>query len=90
MVALQKHFDLLKSIYAKIAAQSHDSHKKSVGGTGTAGPPALAVNVQQLDLARAFVGISKGNLQLGLYLVAINYDFTSLLDWKLSRADLIK
>ena len=36
-------------------------------------------------LARVYVGIAKGNLMMGSYLVAIQYDFQSVLNWKLNR-----
>ena len=43
--------------------------------------------VKELDLARSYVGIAKGNLIMGAYIVAIHSNLTSLLDWKLTRSD---
>ena len=54
---------------------------RSVNGAGDIG-------VKDLDLARVYVGISKGNASMGAYILAIKFDFYALLDWKLNRTDL--
>lgn len=46
------------------------------------------IGVKDLDLARVYVGISKGNASMGAYVLAIKFDFYKLLDWKLNRTDL--
>lgn len=69
--ALQRHFDLLKIL---------DARSVSEGAAGDIG-------VKDLDLARVYVGISKGNASMGAYVLAIKFDFSSLLDWKLNRTN---
>ena len=79
---LQRHFDLLKSLAAKDKATAGtltDAHGKKVGPI---------VQSKDLDLARVYVGISKGNLLLGAYYHAIETDLSFLLEWKLTRAEL--
>jgi len=44
---------------------------------------------RDLDLARVYVGVSKGNHMMGAYIYTIQSDFNSLLSWKLSRTDLL-
>jgi len=70
---LQRHFDLVKAITSSASREE-----------GSSSP----VNIGDLELARVFVGISKGNLMMGSYMHAINFNMNTLLDWKLSRADL--
>lgn len=70
---LQRHFDLIKAITSSAGREE--------------GAPSL-VNIGDLELARVFVGISKGNLMMKSYMFAINFNMNSLLDWKLSRAEL--
>ena len=48
---------------------------------------AHVATVKELDLARSYVGIAKGNLIMGAYIVAIHSNLSSLLDWKLTRSD---
>lgn len=74
VAALQRHFDLLKILDARSSGVD-----KAVD----------AISIKDLDLARAYVGISKGNAHMGSYVVAIKFDFLSLLDWKLSRSESI-
>ena len=50
--------------------------------------PSDRVTVQDLDLARSFVGIAKGNLLMGNYLISIHSDLSAVLDWKLTRSEL--
>lgn len=75
---LQKHFALLKGILYKATAG---------GGSPTSGP---LITSRDLDLARSFIGIAKGNLMMRNYIVSLEFDVSSLLDWKLNRTDLAK
>ena len=68
--ALSKHFDLLKTILAK---------KGEIEGS-------QLITARDLDLARVYVGVAKGNMLLGSYYVAIQYDFPAVLAWKLNRS----
>lgn len=47
-----------------------------------------AITVHDLDLARGYVGIAKGNLLMGRYMVSIQSDLAEILDWKLTRSEL--
>ncbi len=77
---LQKHFSLLKGILYKATAG---------GGTGAAANEnPIAVTSRDLDLARTFIGIAKGNLVMGSYIISLQFDLSSMLDWKLNRTDL--
>eukprot|EP00602_Paraphysomonas_sp_CaronLab_P008120 CAMPEP_0185030096 /NCGR_PEP_ID=MMETSP1103-20130426/16853_1 /TAXON_ID=36769 /ORGANISM="Paraphysomonas bandaiensis, Strain Caron Lab Isolate" /LENGTH=423 /DNA_ID=CAMNT_0027565081 /DNA_START=71 /DNA_END=1342 /DNA_ORIENTATION=- len=78
---LQRHFELLKAITSQNAA---DSKKEDSGES----PPT--VTVADLELARVFVGISRGNLLMGAYMGVIATDMSALLDWKLNRTELLK
>lgn len=73
--ALQRHFDLLKILDARTAGI--DSSRD-------------IISVRDLDIARAYVGISKGNLFLNSYVHAIKFEFLSLLNWKLTRSEFPK
>jgi tetratricopeptide (TPR) repeat protein len=56
---------------------------------GEAAPGSKAtLSAKDLDLARVYIGISKGNLLLGAYSLALQDDLTALLDWKLNRTEL--
>jgi tetratricopeptide (TPR) repeat protein len=46
------------------------------------------ITVHDLDLARGYVGIAKGNLLMGRYMVSIQLDLAAILDWKLTRSEL--
>merc|ERR1711916_326520 len=46
------------------------------------------IGVKDLDIARVYLGISKGNAAIGAYVVAIKSNIYALLDWKLSRTEL--
>lgn len=72
VTALSKHFELLKAILAKKGEIEAAAHL-----TG-----------RDLDLARVYVGVAKGNLKMASVFVAIQYDFDAMLNWKLSRAAL--
>ena len=89
---LQRHFELLKSLAAKDKAAaagsgsniSNDKHDH-IKNKNKNEP---IVKAKDLDLARVFVGVSKGNLLLGSYYYAIENDLSYLLEWKLTRAEL--
>jgi len=70
---LYKHFILVKGIISKQSNKSSEDRE---------------FTSQDLDLARVYVGISKGNHLMGSYICAMQFDFDSLLSWKLSRAEL--
>jgi tetratricopeptide (TPR) repeat protein len=77
---LQKHFLLTKKLLLKGPATNNN---------GASGPDELhTITNQDMDIARAFIGISKGNLLLGTYTIALQMNLTSLLDWKLNRTDI--
>jgi tetratricopeptide (TPR) repeat protein len=85
---LQRHFTLLKGLMAKAAPAG--------AGKAPANQPSLnnsrtkKLTSSDLDLARAYIGISKGNQLMGIYVVSLEYDLTALLDWKLNRSDLLR
>jgi len=70
--ALSAHFQLLKTILSKREEME----------------TARDLTARDLDLARVYVGVAKGNLLLGDMFVAIQYDFTAVLNWKLTRTAL--
>eukprot|EP01040_Poterioochromonas_malhamensis_P006692 gene6692-7210_t len=84
---LQRHFTLLKSILYRSTTTKSPA---SSGPLGSKEDSNRKVTSADLDLARAYIGISKGNQLLGFYAIALQYDLTSLLDWKLNRSDLLK
>lgn len=79
---LQRHFGLLKSILYRSANPTATNGKKE--------DESKQVTAMDLDLARTYIGISKGNQLLGSYVVAIQFDLSSLLDWKLNRSEIQK
>lgn len=90
--SFQRHFGLLKSILLLRNSAGHGGAKISLGGVTDdylSGPATAAavVTAADLDLARSFVGIAKGNLLMGHYVMVIKGDLSALLDWKLNRAD---
>ena len=81
---LQKHFNLVKTILFRsqdaglsFSAGEADKKKKS----------SNAVRPKDLDIARLYIGISKGNQLMGSYISALDSDMTALLDWKLIRGE---
>jgi tetratricopeptide (TPR) repeat protein len=87
---LQRHFTLLKSIIYRPAGQPQQQQQSGGQKDSADNDPTKKISNTDLDLARAYIGISRGNQSLGMYVFAINYDFTTLLDWKLNRSDLAK
>lgn len=83
MESLERHFELLKAI----------SVKERVGGGASRNSNADAessadTSLQAQDLARVYVGISKGNYLMGSYLHTIKFDTGKLLGWKLNRSEI--
>ena len=78
---LQRHFELLKAITS--SQGGGDKDKNSGDNTPT-------VTVEDLELARVFVGISRGNLLMESYMHTIAFDMSALLDWKLNRTELLR
>ena len=74
---MQKHFQLLKSILSKNPNVNTSAETHSITFTA-----------DDLDLARAYVGISKGNMMMGAYVMAVQSNLSDLLDWKLTRLDI--
>jgi tetratricopeptide (TPR) repeat protein len=100
--ALKTHYHLVNVAVPKdqdktsssAVSKLHSTVAASRGdGKGPEGMTEVLVTVhsatiKELDLARSFVGIAKGNLIMKAYIVAIQSDLASLLDWKLTRSDL--
>jgi tetratricopeptide (TPR) repeat protein len=84
----------LGTLYSKVgkleeaveALQKHFTLLKVVLSKQSSSPSPYTPT--DLELARVYVGISKGNLLMGAYVVNIQTNFTKLLDWKLNRTDL--
>lgn len=88
--SFSRHFSLLKSILLarnSVAANKANGGAGGVGGAADYGAATAAavVTSTDLDMARVYVGISKGNLLMGEYVTAIQCNLTALLDWKLNR-----
>ena len=78
VVALSRHFELLKSIALKVPDPTNEMDTTPI------------VHAKDVELARVYVGISKGNLLFDSYMHVISFDMASLLDWKLTRAEIVK
>jgi tetratricopeptide (TPR) repeat protein len=81
MESLERHFELLKAIAAK----------EKVGGPAkrkSNDESAADTSLDALDLARVYVGISRGNFLMGVYMHCIKFDMIKLLEWKLNRSEL--
>ena len=74
---LERHFNLLKKIMARAAARNNGDEDEFV------------VTMKDLDMARAYIGVSKGNLILGKYTYALQSNLPALLEWKLNRTDIV-
>ncbi len=80
---LQRHFNLLKTLAAK------DKNLAGIKSQQDSQSAYVAlVKSRDLDLARVYVGVSRGNLLLGAYRYAIEKDLSYLLEWKLTRSEL--
>jgi len=73
---LERHFNLLKKIMARAAARNNGVEDEFV------------VTMKDLDMARAYIGVSKGNLVMGKYMFALQSNLPLLLEWKLDRTDM--
>ena len=80
---LQRHFTLLKKILYQSPDATGSTTKKAAGAAAS-----YTVTSHDLDLARAYIGISKGNLMLGTYTISLQFDLSAMLDWKLNRTDI--
>jgi len=85
--ALQKHFDLYKLLahraevgVSNASLRAKKAHEKP--------SPDPVIKAEDLDIARVYVGISRGNLLMGQYVIAIDSNISALLDWKLSRTEI--
>lgn len=92
---LQRHFQLTKKLLLKPPAPEPTRGPGSPGGRQLKGGAASAdahhtVTSQDLDIARAFIGISKGNMLLGIYAIALQSNLSTLLDWKLNRTEIVR
>lgn len=89
---LHRHFQLTKKLLLKPAGEpaplpgSPGARGKQLPATAAA-DKQHTVTSQDLDVARAFIGISKGNMLLGTYAIALQSNLTTLLDWKLNRTE---
>lgn len=95
---LQKHFQLTKKLLLKPPPQleapnsppkngQQQGQSQKAGSSSSVADKQHTVTSQDLDVARAFIGISRGNLLLGAYCVAMQSNLPALLDWKLNRSD---
>mmetsp|Transcript_9013 Transcript_9013/g.14955 ORF Transcript_9013/g.14955 Transcript_9013/m.14955 type:complete len:485 (-) Transcript_9013:727-2181(-) len=84
---LQRHFNLLKKLLYK-SPGGQNSNSSNGGGSGDASDAGHTVTSQDLDMARAYIGISKGNLMLGTYTLTMQSNIGALLDWKLNRTEI--
>jgi tetratricopeptide (TPR) repeat protein len=105
---LQRYFDLLKAITSSASAGSQHSgpgrgEKPAGGGSGEVNlghqSTEPQVGIRDLELARVYVGISRGNVMIEEYMSSIGLagnlgdsqdGMTRLLDWKLNRAEITK
>jgi tetratricopeptide (TPR) repeat protein len=92
---LQKHFQLTKKLLLKGPAPAEAPAPAAGSSSSSLKNPAVkpadaqhTVTSQDLDIARAFIGVSRGNLMLGVYCVAMQSNLPALLDWKLNRTDI--
>lgn len=96
VTALERHFELFKTISAKAAnlylgstrPRTNTNSKKTDNLSTATTSTTPIVKAEDLDLARVYVGISKGNMMMGAYVFAIQTDLSALLDWKLNRTEL--
>jgi len=77
---LQKHFNLIKTILLKTSGPSFSAENSG-------NVKSHKLSSKDLDIARLYIGISKGNQLMGSYIVALQSDMSFLLEWKLHRSD---
>lgn len=88
---LHKHFQLTKKLLLRSPLNDNSPTLSTSPNKQQQqkGPDAQhVVTSQDLDMARAYIGISKGNLLLGVYCVAMQDCLPALLDWKLNRTEI--
>ena len=97
--AMKKHYQLVNIEYLKNStapyynnSTSHSPGRPiSMNGESTQKKNNRFLNsvtVHDLDLARGYMGIAKGDLLMGRYMVSIQSDLAAILDWKLTRSEL--
>ena len=95
--SLKKHYNLVNMAFlnetnpvtsSKTAGVVGKILSEVAGSRPFVSSPQDRVSVQDLDLARGFVGIAKGNLLMGNYMISIQSDLSAVLDWKLTRSEL--
>jgi len=69
---LTKHFQLIYTILSTKSVDKSDDE----------------ISLSDLDLARIFVGIAKGNKLKNKVIKSIYFDFQTILSWKLTRESL--
>lgn len=69
---------------AAAASNSNSSSSNSISSSSSVAP--APITLRDIELARAYVGVAKGNMMMGAYVVAIQHDFNSVLGWKLNRS----
>jgi tetratricopeptide (TPR) repeat protein len=106
---LQRYFDLLKAITSAAASTGSQSSGSGRGdkASGSSNGDVNTghqntepqVGIRDLELARVYVGISRGNVMIEEYMNSIGLagnlgdsqdGMTRLLDWKLNRAEISK
>lgn len=92
VVVFQRHFELVKAITSQSSAQPSGPSTQGKGGGNNDNDSENRPKVtnKDLELARVYVGVSRGNLMMESYMSAIAFDMSSLLDWKLNRTELGK
>lgn len=96
--SLKKHYNLVNIAFLKDST-NHQNTTNTTSGVASkiyneisasrAGATVVdKVTVQDLDLARGYVGIAKGNLLMGNYMISLQSDLSAILDWKLTRSEL--
>lgn len=91
---LLRHFSLLKTLVQNAMNEAAKNKKVGLAAANNTNAVKKADSAQtitavDMDLARAYIGISKGNQMMGSYIHAIEFDLTSLLDWKLNRTEIV-
>jgi tetratricopeptide (TPR) repeat protein len=99
MDSLERHFELVKAIMIRekfadttttsSAGQTHQYDEHGQVKPQQKAAPVERTSLETLDIARVYVGISRGNYYLNAYVQAIEFDMLKLLNWKLTRAELI-
>ena len=97
--SMKKHYQLVNIEFLKNnttayyhSSSTHSPGKVNILTSGTAtyrnDQYSNTVTIDDLDRARGYVGIAKGNLLMGSYMISIQSDLSAILDWKLTRSQL--